>query len=315
LKNQFATEVEKGLGSTPKSLPTKFIYDKQGSLLFEKIMDLPEYYLTRSETEIFENHKTDIANYFHGQTFNLIELGAGNGEKTAILIEAFLHQKLDFNYIPIDISNSANRQLTEQFKNLFPGLGINPLNMTYFTGLEWIKKNTTGKNLVLFLGSNIGNFTEKERDDFLMELHNNLNKGDLLLIGIDIKKPYHILHDAYNDDQEITAAFNLNLLYRINDELKGDFDVSAFRFYSHYNPYIGAIEAFLYPISDQIVTIGIIGKTFKIKAWEPIHTEYSFKYSLDEIKVMANQARFGIVNQYFDAQNLFVDSLWLANQD
>jgi L-histidine Nalpha-methyltransferase len=315
LKNQFAKEVENGLDANPQSLPTKFIYDKAGSALFEKIMALPEYYLTRSETQIFEHHKTDIGHQFRGNVFNLIELGAGNGEKTAILIEEFIRLGLNFNYVPVDISDSANRQLTDKFAAQFPDLKINPLNTTYFLGLDWIKQHTEGKNLILFLGSNIGNFARDERDGFLRELRENMNTGDLLLIGIDLKKPYHILHRAYNDSKQITAEFNINLLHRINNELDGNFDVASFRFYSHYNPYLGGIEAFLYPVSDQKVTIGQIGKTYHFKAWEPIHTEYSFKYSLDEIKLMANQSGFSIVHQYFDPEKRFVDSLWLANQD
>lgn len=291
-------------------MPCKYLYDEEGSRLFKEIMELEEYYPTRCETEIIERHKGDIAAALGSQDFNLVELGAGDGAKTKILLKHFLETGLSFRYAPIDISESALLGLKDDLKKEFPGLIVQGLATEYFEGLRWLAQSMRRANLVLFLRSNIGNFAPQESRKFLSSLWNAANDGDLLLIGFDLKKDLGTILLAYNDPLGVTARFNINILRRINDELGGTFDLANFEYYSTYNPRSGAIESFLISRKKQSVYIDLCGRAFSFAGWEPIHTESSYKFDRGEFSRLAPESGFEAASSFCDSRRYFVDALW-----
>lgn len=313
LKNaSLSRDILKGLSKNRnnKSLPSKYFYDARGSKIFEKIMELDEYYPARLESEILEKSKKKIAKLTAGQRFNLIELGAGDGRKTSILIKEFIKSKLAFNYLPIDISKSAITNLIKTLKRQFPNLSVTGIIAEYDDGLEYVKKNSVSRNVVLFLGSNIGNLTADETNSFLKNVRKSLNVGDYLIIGFDLKKDPRILQKAYDDPKGVTRDFNLNLLRRINHELGGNFNMNQFLHHEIYNPLTGAMESYLVSRKIQSVYIKKLNKTFMFDAWEPIHTEYSFKYTSRQIETLAAKNGFKVVMHCYDRRRFFADSIW-----
>lgn len=307
---QFALDVLLGLSQSPKSLPSRYLYDAEGDRIFQRIMELPEYYLTQCEFEIFQTHKDRIADLIGNDRLNLVELGAGNGQKTEVLLEHFLKRGLDFRYVPIDISETAVQGLVGGLHQYSPQLQVEGLVAEYFDGLKWLSNTNDKHNVVLFLGSNIGNFSHSEARVFLHSLWNALNDGDHLLIGFDLKKDIEKLVAAYNDSQGVTAQFNLNLLRRINRELGGDFNLDRFQYYSSYNVFSGAIESYLISCEKQVAHIEILNQSFFFEAWEPVHTEYSHKYLRSDIALLAEETGFEIVAQLCDSRQYFLNSLW-----
>ena len=309
-KAEFARDVKNGLSKSSKELSSKYFYDEDGSKIFSKITELPEYYLTRAGYEILDKNKDKIAQLVKDTSFSLIELGSGDGRKTKVLLSHFLNTGVDFQYIPIDISESAVDDLVKSVKNEFPSLQTTGIVTEYFKGIQWLEEKEKKKNFVLFLGSNIGNFDKEQQIVFLQSLWNSLNHDDLVLIGFDLKKDINLITKAYNDSQGVTEEFNLNLLRRINRELGANFDLSKFSFFANYNPIIGAVESFLISMEEQSVFISELGKTFNFNAWEPIHTEYSFKYSDSDIAILAHEAGYKIKTQFYDSERYFVQSIW-----
>jgi dimethylhistidine N-methyltransferase len=244
------------------------------------------------------------------QSFHLIELGVGDGRKTKLLLRRFLEDGLDFSYVPIDISESSVREMSQDMKQEFPDLDFSGIVSEYFDGIRWISKYDNRPNLVLFLGSNIGNFHRNEAMTFLRSLWNSLNDQDLVMIGFDLKKNLETLNRAYNDSKGVTRQFNLNLLRRINHELDGDFNLEAFEHYSTYDVFTGAVESYLVSLEKQTVFIGAIGQSFKFEPFEPIHTEYSYKYLESDIGYLADETGFVREINLFDSKHWFVDSLW-----
>jgi Uncharacterized conserved protein len=277
--NQFAEDVLAGLTSSPKQLSSRYFYDDEGSRLFMEIMKLPEYYPTRAEFKIFNEQTSDIYEAFTREAagLDLIELGAGDGAKTAVLIEHFLDQGLDFTYSPIDISKEANDALEARFHAKFPSLSIDPHTGDYFKILGSLKSESTRRKVLLFLGSNIGNFSRQKALEFFRELRDVMNDDDRLFIGFDMQKDPRVIVAAYDDAQGVTAAFNLNLLTRINRELGADFDVSRFSHYAQYRPVECAARSFLISREKQSVHIDALNRTFELEQWEPIFMEISQK--------------------------------------
>lgn len=307
---KFADDVAAGLSGKPKHLPCKYLYDEEGSRLFREIMELEEYYPTGCEAEIIERHKGQIADLVGTGSFNLVELGAGDGAKTRILLRCFLDMGLDLLYIPIDISDSAIRGLTADLNAHFRDLPVHGLITEYFEGLEGLARLNRRRNLVLFLGSNIGNFTPSEVGVFLSSLWAALSDGDLLLIGFDLKKEVDTLLRAYNDAKGVTARFNTNVLRRINDELEGDFDLNRFEYYSTYDPRSASIESFLMSTTKQTVHVGRCRQSFSFGPWEPIHTESSRKFLTEDLTPLARENGFQPIASFFDSRRYFVDMLW-----
>jgi dimethylhistidine N-methyltransferase len=276
-------------------------------------MELPEYYLTRSEAEILSVYKDEIFRCIGTEKLNVVELGAGDGKKTKILLSHLIDRRVDFSYIPVDISEEAVRDLSAKLKRKLPELEMHGLVAEYFSGITWLSCNGGCRNLVLFLGSNIGNFSAREAEEFLTTLRESLNEGDYLLIGFDLKKDVDVLQRAYNDREGVTAAFNLNLLARINRELGGDFKKDKFMFYSTWDPVAGAIQSYLLSTEEQIVHIAKPDFSVDLGKWEPIHTESSHKFSVGDITALARRSGFQVIRNFRDSRNFFVDSIWQVN--
>ncbi|MGI8670455.1 MAG: L-histidine N(alpha)-methyltransferase [Aridibacter sp.] len=315
-QNDFAADILEGLLSEPKQLSSKYFYDDEGSRLFQEIMKLPEYYLSSSETEIFSKQTEEIFKAFEADKseFDLIELGAGDGTKTSLLVDYFLKQNAKFRYVPIDISSEALNFLTEKFKKEFPDLDIQTEQGDYFKTLGAFKEKSDKRKIILFLGSNIGNFKEEQAVEFFKKLRDVLNKDDLIFIGFDLhKNPKRIL-DAYDDIDGITAKFNLNLLKRINRELGGNFDISEFSHYASYHPTECAARSYLISQKEQTVFIESLDTEFHFKKWEPIYMEVSQKYNLQMIEKLAKDSGFEIVRNFFDENKFYTNSLWRVSK-
>jgi len=312
MDDQFSRDVMHGLSATPKYLQSKYFYDEQGDSLFQQIMELEEYYLTLCEYEILQNQKGGLFSKIrkNGQPFDLIEFGAGDGKKTKVLLEHFLTCGADFTYRPIDISSNALDLLANDLRTSMPGLNIKTLTGEYFSALAQIETEPGRSKVILFLGSNIGNFPRPVAEDFLTRLSKNLVMGDMLLLGVDLVKDPRVVARAYNDSKGITRAFNLNLLTRINRELGGSFDLDKFDHFPIYNPVSGTARSFLISKLNQTVFIERLNASFHFAAWETVHTEYSHKYQVDELTRLAEDSGFEIIKYYFDSKNYFVDGLW-----
>lgn len=313
-RDVFALDVLSGLSAARKSIPSKYFYDRQGSELFRRITRLPEYYLTGCELEILESQWERIAACVAGQPFNLVELGPGLSRKTALFLERFTQAGLDFQYVPIDISASSMNVLVETVDARFPDLNTQGLVGDYFHGLKWLNRRYRRRNLVLFLGSSIGNFTREESCFFLSGAWKCLNHDDQMLIGFDLKKDIDVLLRAYNDSLGLTSRFNLNLLERINRELGGCFDGAKFRHFGTYDAFSSSMESYLVSQERQSVFIEQIGRSFDFEAWEPIHTEHSCKYSISDIEWFARQSGFKVREHLFDSCRFFADSIWSVDK-
>lgn len=310
LDEVFVNDILEGLRKENKRLSSKYFYDEQGDKLFQKIMALPEYYLTRCETEILSTHQENIYKTCCGEgPFRLVDLGAGDGTKTSILIDCFIQKNLSFEYMPVDISAHAIEMVSASLKRKFPVLEIKGLAGEYFSGLKQLSKDPVRK-LTLFLGSNLGNFSKKDGILFLKSLGESLNPGDYLLIGLDLKKDPKRILDAYSDSQGVTAEFNFNLLDRINKEMDADFDRSRFSHYATYDPITGEVKSFLISLQKQTVQLKAVSSAIELKQWEAVHTEFSNKYDLPEIADMAEAAGFSQIKNLSDSKGWFVDSLW-----
>lgn len=313
MNDQFLSDVLSGLSSNPKKLSSKYFYDANGDALFQKIMHTEAYYLTRCEHEIFEQRSQDIAGRLIKdlETFDLLELGAGDASKTRLLLQELLNQRGEFTYMPIDISSSMINYLERDLPIKVPGLKLVGLCGEYFHMLNEVKGRTDRRKVVLFLGGNIGNMDLQEARIFCQDLHSSLNKGDYVLMGFDLRKNPHAIFKAYNDDEGLTKAFNLNLLTRINTELGADIQPDKFEHYNSYDPSTGACRSYLYSMEEQ--QFSIAENTFQLAEHEVIDMEVSQKYSLEEIYELGNESNFGVVERYFDTKGWFLDILWQVN--
>lgn len=312
---EFASDVLTGLSGAVKALPCKYIYDERGTRLFSTIMELPEYYLTRCEIEALQIHKESIGNLIDSENCNIIELGAGDGKKTRILLKQLQDMALQFHYSPVDISESAVNGLTSELIEQFPDLKISGIISDYFEGLRCLSHLREGRNVLLFLGSSIGNLHQNEIDEFLSNLWKELNNGDLVLIGFDLKKDIDLILGAYNDSRGITEQFNLNILKRINNELGGNFDLKKFRYYGTWDAFCGAVKSCVMSTCKQTVYIRELDRSFNFDAWEPIHTESSYKFSEDDVSAFAQKNGFDIIGHFYDKKRFFVDALWKVLKD
>jgi len=309
-EEKFQAEIIAGLTGNPKRLPSKYFYDSFGDKLFQRIMDMPEYYLTRCELDLFRSKTAELAAAIstHGEPFDLIELGAGDATKSSYLLQYLIDSNADFSYMPIDISKNILTVLNNKLKGAMPLLKITCLQGEYFDMLEEAQRLSKRKKVVLFLGSNIGNMELAEAHEFCKQLNRKLAKGDIVLIGFDLKKNPHTILEAYNDRAGITAAFNLNLLSRINRELGADFDLKQFQHYQTYDPVTGACRSFLISLHDQMVQIE--GHTLSFYRDELIHMEISQKFSSSEIKQLAHDTGFKSMHEITDDNHWFLDAVW-----
>ncbi|RYE16876.1 MAG: L-histidine N(alpha)-methyltransferase [Sphingobacteriaceae bacterium] len=299
-----------GLAASPKKLQSKYFYDAAGDRLFQQIMNCPEYYLTNCEMEIFSEQKQQLAAILTDQfaSFDLIELGAGDATKSIHLLQQLLQNKVDFTYLPIDISTNVIEQLSDKLPKQLPGLQMHGLNGDYFEMLKEARQLSDRPKVVLFMGSNIGNMPVKEASAFCAALRQELSPGDLLIIGFDLKKNPKTILAAYNDAAGITKNFNLNLLTRINRELDANFDVNNFDHYPVYDPQTGACKSFLVSLVKQEISIGSTKIQFEEN--ELIDMEVSQKYDLKEVSEMAANGGFVSLENFFDGKKWFVDAVW-----
>ncbi|MGH9970642.1 MAG: L-histidine N(alpha)-methyltransferase [Pyrinomonadaceae bacterium] len=304
----FAEDVRKGLLSDPKRLLPKYFYDPLGSQLFDAICLLPEYYLTRAENEIIERYADEIVGSVEGHK-TLLEMGSGSASKTKVIVEAMLRSQGDLLFIPVDISASALESSSRILLQSFPRLRIEAYAAEYFDALSELKRGERGRTLALFLGSNISNFGREEAPVFLRALRSVLHSGDALLLGADLKKDASVLEPAYDDALGLTAAFNLNLLARVNRELDGDFDLRAFKHHAFYNEDIGRVEIYIESTRPQTVRIGKLGMEIKFAVGERIHTENSYKYDLTGIAQLAAETGFICSRTWLDSEERFSSNL------
>jgi dimethylhistidine N-methyltransferase len=314
--NAFASDVRAGLSANPKSLPPKYFYDDLGSQLFEAICRLPEYYLTRAEREILSLNADEIVASFEGPV-RLVELGSGSAEKTRYLIEALLGQQSQLHYLPVDISEVSLEGSSLELLHVYPRLRITAFAADYFTALDALAKDEASRRddlrtVALFLGSNIGNFNPDEARVFLKEVRRMLRTGDGLLVGADLKKPASILEPAYDDALGVTAAFNLNLLVRINRELDGDFRVKNFHHRAVYNEDRGRIEVYIVSREAQTARVKAIDLEVSFEHGEMIHTENSYKFDLEQLAMLARDAGFLLRKTWQDSARRFSFNLLAA---
>lgn len=297
-RDDFARDVLQGLNQRPATIPPKYFYDAQGSKLFDAITDLPEYYPTRTEIDILSANATEIARRV-GTGSLLIEPGGGSCSKVHILLEGMQPRA----YVPMDISKDHLQLATEELAIAFPWLEIHATCTDYSREMRLPPSVPQGTPVAFFPGSSIGNFDPDEAVDFLSSIAELVGPGGYLLIGVDLKKDKAILEAAYNDEAGITAQFNLNLLTRINHELGGDFDLSAWQHKALYNEQHGRIEMHLISRDEQIVSID--STPFSFTRGESIHTENSYKYTREAFIKLAARANFQSDALWVDAQQLF----------
>lgn len=309
---QFEEDVYTGLTDFPKHLSSKYFYDKTGDKLFQDIMAMPEYYLTNSEHEVLSLHTRPILHAFDSQKegFDLIELGAGDGLKTKILLKYAIANKYDVQYMPIDISQNALNGLSNSLQNEIPDLKVQAQRGTYFDILKQLKTMSTRKKVIMVLGSNIGNLLHPQAIDFLKNIQEAMNPDDLLFMGFDLKKNPQTILDAYNDSTGITAAFNKNVLVRINRELKANFDPSKFKHWETYDPETGTAKSYLVSTERQDVEIKNLDLKISFDAWESIHTEISQKYDHPIIKWLADESNLKVLDQFSDNKNYYANYLF-----
>ena len=274
-------QVIQQLQNTPKSIPPRYFYDRQGSLLFEQICQLPEYYPTRTEASILEQYAPEIIDRTQG--VELVELGSGSSTKTRYLLDRYQYLDRFCYYTPIDVSDSILKSSAEKLLQEYPQLKINANVATYSQALAKLATYSLGKRLIIFLGSSIGNFSSSECDRFIAEVGSALNTGDYFLLGIDLQKPQTILESAYNDAQGITAAFNLNMLQHLNHRFQGNFDLDCFRHRAIYNSEKQQIEMYLISQKPQAVTLKALDLTINLESQEAILTEISRKFALPQM--------------------------------
>lgn len=311
--NEFGNDIIVGLcNGSQKSIPSKYLYDNLGSALFEKITLQPEYYPTQTEIKILESYAKDIVNLVEKEII-LIELGSGSSKKTKLLFNEILKRQNKLYYFPIDISFSFLSAVVENLENSLKNVIVKGIPYEYIDGIVHCNNILFESNIkfesiskfIIFLGSSIGNFETEDARNFLKNIRLHMTDNDFLLLGFDLAKDYSVIESAYNDKNGITCQFNLNLLNRINRELGGNFVIDNFSHRAFYNKDKKRIEMHLVSNKDQKVFLSHLGKEIDFKRNETIHTENSYKYSIDDIKKLINRSGFSIEKEFFDKKNWY----------
>jgi L-histidine N-alpha-methyltransferase len=301
-------EIRAGLGGSPKRLPFECFYDDLGSALFEAITLLPEYGLTRAGRRLLERHAAEVAELLP-VPLDVVELGSGSGRTPRILLEA-LARRAPVRYVPVDISPAALEENARELERV-PGLTVEPLEASHLEGLEaGIARRRPGASvLALFLGGNIGNFDRTAAAGFLSQLRRPLGAGDALMVAADLEKPEAVLRTAYDDPLGVTAAFNLNVLARLNRELGADFDLAAFVHRAYYDPRQRRVEMHLESTRAQRVRLPALGLEADFRRGETIWTESSYRFAAGEIASMAKEAGFRLLAEWTDEEWPFAQTL------
>jgi len=294
---EFRSAVLAGLSGTPRAIPAKFLYDARGSALFDEICELPEYYLTRTETKILQQRAGEIGRRA-GPGCALVEFGSGSSVKSRLLIEALPELAL---YAPIDISREHLDATAARLRRDYPALRVEAVCVDFMGPVPPI--DNAARRLGFFPGSTIGNLEAAEATAFLQNARQLLGDDGVLVLGVDLKKDPQRLHDAYNDSAGVTAAFTLNLLRRMNRELHATFDLAGFAHEAFYNPVEGRIEIYFRSLRDQSVMVA--GRRFDFAEGDRVHTEYSYKYDAAGIDALARSGGFRIAETWTDPARLF----------
>ena len=308
---EFAKEVKNGLLKRKKKIKPRYFYDSVGSQLFEMICSQPEYYLARCELAILRDHAAEIVDIFKLQDLSLLELGSGSSVKTRILLQHLLKKKGHSYYFPIDVSHSILKETIDKLTADFPNLHVFGISSDYIQGIEKAehfistKRGVPSRKVVVFLGSSIGNFEPSESRWLLKKIRRTLKPRDILIVGFDLHKNKSILEPAYNDEAGVTAKFNLNLLSRINKDLGGTFVLDRFKHLAFYNEKRQRMEMHLISTLNQDVYIQKIGKTVSFRAGETIHTENSYKYTVEDISKLADQSNLIVQQSFLDDEGWF----------
>jgi L-histidine N-alpha-methyltransferase len=298
-----ALDVYEGLTAAPKHLPAKLFYDEVGSQLFEQITELPEYYLSRTERSILEEHAGDILRQA-GPALTLVELGAGTATKTCVLIDELLRLQSRSLFYPIDVSPSALEQAVRQLGAEFPSLRVNPIVADYTGGVPALSR-ISGRKLVLYIGSSIGNFEPPHAVRILRRIRQTLRSGDALLLGADYAKKPDILVPAYDDAQGVTASFNKNILARLNRELDADFNLDLWRHIALWNKRCSRMEIYLESLIEQQAFLPALDLDVKFLASERIHTENSYKYTDEMVESILRDSGFTLEHSWSDRKKWF----------
>jgi L-histidine Nalpha-methyltransferase len=300
---EYLEEVVRGLTSRPKTLPCKLFYDERGSALFEEITSLPEYYPTRTELEILQDYSQEIARAA-GSPVSIVELGAGTALKTTTLLGGFARRQMRLKYFPVDISPAALAAAKKRVKDEYPGALVRPIIADFSNGFQFLR-DISGRKIVLYLGSSIGNFDWNDAVAMLRKVCDQLLPGDGLLLGTDMVKSADILVPAYDDAQGVTTQFNRNILVRLNRELNGNFDLESFRHVAEWNPKQSRMEINLESTRPQVVCLRMANLTVKFLAGERIHTENSYKYTEQMVETMLCASGFRLEKTWYDRRNWF----------
>jgi dimethylhistidine N-methyltransferase len=298
LDDSFLSDVLDGLAERPRTIPCKYLYDERGSALFEEICELDAYYPTRAELSILTEHGAEISRRV-GAEAAIVEYGSGAGVKTTVLLDSLQSPAC---YAPVEISETALAESVRTLRKRFDDLPIEPVCADYTRDFE-LPVGQGARRVVFFGGSTIGNFSPAEAKLFLRRIKRQIAPGGGLLIGVDLVKSPHLLHRAYNDEEGVTARFNRNLLVRINRELGADFDVDAFAHHASYSPVRRRVESYLVSLSPQ--TVRLAGESFEFEEGEPIHTENSYKYTVERFAELAASAGLEQDAVWVDSNGLF----------
>jgi L-histidine N-alpha-methyltransferase len=310
---EFARDIRQGLTADPKHLFPKYLYDELGSSLFEAICQVDEYYLTRAEDEILTNHADEIVAAIP-DCETLIELGSGSAEKTRKIIEAFMRRQGKLLFVPVDISASALEESSHALLDSYPNLKIRAYAADYFQALETLPPLGPHPALVLFLGSNIGNFEPAEAQNFMSAIRRVLRHEDALLLGADLKKDRRTLEAAYNDSLGVTRSFIVNELERINRELDANFDLWAFGLRSFYNEEVGRVEVYLESLQAQSVDIRALDMSIHFAAGERIQMENAYKYDVESLGQLGKQSGFKLERTWLDQGSRFSSNLFRVSE-
>lgn len=301
-----AEDVLEGFSRTPKSLPPKLLYDAAGSALFEQITCLPEYYPTRTEAGILTAHAEEICSHLR-RNVSVSELGAGTATKTRILLRSLVQRQFGVNYFPLDVSDAALKLAKDEVESELGTVKVHP-QVGDFDNLTFLEHQTPPR-LVLYIGSSIGNLENDEAIALLQNIARNLSTGDKLLLGADLVKDAEVMHAAYDDDAGVTASFNKNLLVRINRELRGHFDPESFCHISFWNEAESRIELHLESACRQSVRIDALDMTLQFDQGERIHTENSYKYTVEHLENLLRSGGFRVEHTWTDPDSWFAVSL------
>jgi len=304
-KSQLARDVCRGLTQPQKSLPSKYFYDQRGSLLFDAICDLPEYYLTRTDTALLRTRADELVAF--ASPSDVIELGSGAARKTRLILDACLRSERVVRYVPMDVSEAHLRDTAFALRREYPGMSIHGIAGDYERHLERIP--TGRRRLVLFLGSTIGNFAPRDAENFLRRVAAQLSPRDVILIGMDLVKPIEALHAAYNDSAGLTAEFNRNILHVVNRDLGADFAPEEFEHVAFFNTAAAQIEMHLRATRDHSVHISLLELDVEFRAGETIHTEISRKFRRADAEALFAAAGCSLERWWTDERGWFAEAV------